>query len=114
MNQLDHPNILRLYGITLSPELSVVIEIAGGGDLHKLLSTERLAVLTADAAVEGEGGVGSMVVPEGELVSVKGSGDLVVMMTRCERCSIVGMCCGCDVCGQWYCGTCRKLSEWKR
>ena len=114
MNQLHHPNILHLFGVTLSPELALVVELAGGGDLSKLLSTERLAVLTRE--VEGEkGGVGGgIVLGEGELVNVRGSGDMVVVMMRCERCSVMGLCCGCDVCGQWYCGVCRGLSEWKR
>ena len=69
-------------------------------------------MVTKEAIVEGERG--EVVIAEGELVSIRGSGDEVVLRMRCERCSVMGLCCGCVVCGQWYCGACQQLGEWKR
>lgn len=34
MNCLNHQNLVKLYGITLAPKMSLVLEYVGGGDLH--------------------------------------------------------------------------------
>lgn len=36
MSNLSHPNIVRLYGITLKP-LALIMELMAFGDLHDLL-----------------------------------------------------------------------------
>ena len=113
MNKLHHPNIVQLFGVALFPELAIVIELAGGGDLSKLLARERLAVITNEVTLVGVER-GKVPIAEGEIVSVMGSGDEVVLMMKCERCSVTALCCGCVVCGQWFCGSCCNLAEWKR
>nr|XP_047123959.1 uncharacterized protein LOC101239033 isoform X4 [Hydra vulgaris] len=41
MSKLDHPNIVRLIGVTQSPEFMLVMELAPQGPLHKFLEKNR-------------------------------------------------------------------------
>jgi serine/threonine protein kinase len=44
-SQLNHPNLIKLYGITLNP-LQMVLEYAPHSDLRKLLDNKRKEKLT--------------------------------------------------------------------
>ena len=41
MAKLDHPNIVRLVGLTQSPRFMIVMELAPEGPLHKYLKKHK-------------------------------------------------------------------------
>ena len=41
MAKLDHPNIVRLVGVTHHPSFMIVMELAPQGPLHKYLKSHR-------------------------------------------------------------------------
>ena len=73
MSLLQHPNLVRLYGVTIKPTYSLVMELLEGGNLHQLLSPYTKAVLLEDIATHHLDMLDAISLKAGTKVCIEGS-----------------------------------------